>query len=110
MLAVDAGSRGTADVAVVADDGEVLGPARGAGFIRTSTGPWLPWGMLASLVERAAAEAGIGVQTRMVRHLCACSRTSTCPWSNDFLEEAVAARAWAHQRSLQRHLRPLARA
>jgi N-acetylglucosamine kinase-like BadF-type ATPase len=93
VLAVDAGNSKT-DVAVVADDGEVLGSARGPGFhphlVRAETAV----GELHSLVERAATAAGIHEPTGMVRHVSACLANVDLPAEQRLLEESVEARAW----------------
>ena len=93
VLAVDAGNSKT-DVAVVADDGEVLGSARGPGFLPHIVRAETAVGMLHVLVERAAADAGLGEPTGIVRHVSACLANADLPVEQRLLEEAVEARAW----------------
>ena len=93
VLAVDAGNSKT-DVAVVADDGEVLGSARGPGFhphlVRAETAV----AQLHLLVERAATVAGIHEPTGMVRHVSACLANADLPVEQQLLEQAVEGRGW----------------
>ena len=93
VLAVDAGNSKT-DVAVVADDGEVLGSARGPGFLPHIVRAETAVEMLHLLVERAAADAGLGEATGIVRHVSACLANADLPLEQRLLEEAVEARAW----------------
>ena len=93
VLAVDAGNSKT-DVAVVAEDGEVLGSARGPGFLPHVVQPETAVASLHVLVEQAAADAGIGAPTGMVRHVSACLANVDLPVEQRLLEQAVAARAW----------------
>ena len=46
------------------------------------------------LVEQAAADAGLGAPTGMVRHVSACLANVDLPVEQRLLEEAVEARAW----------------
>ncbi len=93
VLAVDAGNSKT-DVAVVSDDGEVLGSARGPGFLPHIVQPETAVASLHVLVEQAAAAAGIAAPTGMVRHVSACLANVDLPVEQRLLEQAVAARAW----------------
>lgn len=93
VLAVDAGNSKT-DVAVVADNGEILGSARGAGFLPHIVRAETAVASLHALVEQAAADAGIGTPTGMVRHVSACLANVDLPVEQRLLEEAVEARAW----------------
>ena len=93
VLAVDAGNSKT-DVAVVAADGEVLGSARGPGFLPHIVQAESAVEMLHLLVEHAAADAGLGEPTGMVRHVSACLANVDLPLEQRLLEEAVEARAW----------------
>jgi N-acetylglucosamine kinase-like BadF-type ATPase len=93
VLAVDAGNSKT-DVAVVADDGEVLGSARGPGFLPHIVRAETAVASLHVLVEQAAADAGIDASTRIVRHVSACLANVDLPVEQRVLEQAVSARAW----------------
>jgi N-acetylglucosamine kinase-like BadF-type ATPase len=93
VLAVDAGNSKT-DVAVVAADGEVIGSARGPGFLPHIVGPEAAVAGLQPLVEQAAVAAGLGAPTGMVRHVSACLANADFPLEQRLLEEAVAARGW----------------
>lgn len=93
VLAVDAGNSKT-DVAVVADDGQVVGSARGPGFHPHLVGAEAAVGQLHLLVERAATAAGIHQPTGMVRHVSACLANADLPVEQRLLEEAVEARDW----------------
>ncbi len=93
VLAVDAGNSKT-DVAVVAADGEVLGSARGPGFLPHIVGADTAVAGLHLLVEQAAVAAGLDEATGMVRHVSACLANADLPLEQRLLEEAVAARGW----------------
>jgi N-acetylglucosamine kinase-like BadF-type ATPase len=93
VLAVDAGNSKT-DVAVVAADGEVLGSARGPGFLPHIVGAEAAVAGLHPLVEQAAVAAGLGAPTGMVRHVSACLANADFPLEQRLLEAAVAARGW----------------
>jgi N-acetylglucosamine kinase-like BadF-type ATPase len=93
VLAVDAGNSKT-DVAVVADDGEVLGSARGPGFLPHIERAETAVEGLHVLVAQAAANAGIDAPTGIVRHVSACLANVDLPVEQRLLEEAVEARAW----------------
>ncbi|WP_027862270.1 N-acetylglucosamine kinase [Marmoricola sp. URHB0036] len=93
VLAVDAGNSKT-DVAVVSEDGEVLGSSRGPGFLPHIVQPDTAVASLHVLVEQAAADAGIAAPTGMVRHVSACLANVDLPVEQRLLEQAVEARAW----------------
>jgi N-acetylglucosamine kinase-like BadF-type ATPase len=93
VLAIDAGNSKT-DVAVVATDGEVLGAARGPGFLPHILGADAAIAGLQPLVERAADAAGLGGLSGMVQHVSACLANADLPLEQRLLEEAVAARGW----------------
>jgi N-acetylglucosamine kinase-like BadF-type ATPase len=93
VLAVDAGNSKT-DVAVVSEDGELLGSARGPGFLPHIVQPETAVASLHVLVEQAAADAGIAAPTGMVRHVSACLANVDLPVEQRLLEQAVEARAW----------------
>jgi N-acetylglucosamine kinase-like BadF-type ATPase len=93
VLAVDAGNSKT-DVAVVAEDGEVLGAARGPGFVPHIVRPDAAVAGLHLLVEQAAADAGLGEATGLVDHVSACLANVDLPVEQQLLEEAVAGRGW----------------
>lgn len=93
VLALDAGNSKT-DVAVIADDGQVLGSARGPGFVPHIERADVAMTRLHQLVERAAIDAGLGEATGMVQHVSACLANVDLPVEQRLLEEAVAARAW----------------
>jgi len=93
VLAVDAGNSKT-DVAVVSEDGEVLGSARGPGFVPHIVRAEAAVASLHLLVERAAADAGLGDSTGVVRHVSACLANVDLPVEQRLLDELVAARDW----------------
>src|SRR3954462_2587541 len=93
VLALDAGNSKT-DVILVAADGEVLGSARGAGFLPHIVGPEPAVEGLHLLVERAAADAGLGGPIGVVDHVSACLANADLPEEHRLLEEAVQSRGW----------------
>jgi|tagenome__1003787_1003787.scaffolds.fasta_scaffold20938749_3 N-acetylglucosamine kinase-like BadF-type ATPase len=93
VLAVDAGNSKT-DVAVVTADGEVLGAARGPGFMPHVVGAETAVDGLHDLVQRAAAASGVQGLSGMVEHVSACLANADLPLEQRLLEEAVAARGW----------------
>jgi N-acetylglucosamine kinase-like BadF-type ATPase len=93
VLAVDAGNSKT-DVAVVSAEGEVLGSARGPGFLPHIVGAAAAVEGLQPLVESAAADAGLAETTEMVRHVSACLANADFPLEQRLLEESVASRGW----------------
>src|SRR3954462_13140014 len=88
VLALDAGNSKT-DVILVAADGEVLGSARGAGFLPHIVGPEPAVEGLHLLVERAAADAGLGGPIGVVDHVSACLANADLPEEHRVREEAV---------------------
>lgn len=98
VLAVDAGNSKT-DVALVAADGRVLGAARGGGFQPPTVGVDPAVSMLAEVVARAAAAAGLPVGgdsgRPLAEHTSACLANADLPVEERQLEEAVHARGWA---------------
>lgn len=93
VLAVDAGNSKT-DVAIVAADGDVLGSARGPGFLPHIVGAGTAVAGLQPLVDRAAAAAGLGASTGLVQHVSACLANADFPSEQRLLEDAVAAAGW----------------
>ncbi|GEC07269.1 kinase [Streptomyces spinoverrucosus] len=89
VLAVDAGNSKT-DVAVVAADGSVLAAARGGGFQPPSVGVEAATDVLAEVVERAFAAAGV----TSVTHVSACLANADFPVEEERLADALHARAW----------------
>src|SRR3954471_3089636 len=107
VLALDAGNSKT-DVILVAADGEVLGSARGAGFLPHIVGPEPAVEGLHLLVERAAADAGLGGPIGVVHHVSACLANADLPLEQRLLEEAVTARGWgATSAVFNEHYAPL---
>lgn len=106
-LAVDAGNSKT-DVAVVADDGRLLGSARGGGFQPPAVGVAAAVDALGDVVARARRAAGVndgvgdgvgdGVDAEEpAAHLSACLANADLPREEEALGEALAARGWAHE-------------
>jgi len=93
VLAVDAGNSKT-DVAIVAADGDVLGSARGPGFLPHIVGAGTAVAGLQPLVDRAATAAGLGAPTGLVQHVSACLANADFPSEQRPLEAAVAATGW----------------
>ena len=93
VLAVDADNSKT-DVAVVGEDGRVLGSARGPGFLPHIVQAETAVASLHVLVEQAAAASGLEGTTGMVRHVSACLANMDLPAEQRLLEAAVEARAW----------------
>ncbi|MFD7437221.1 N-acetylglucosamine kinase [Streptomyces sp. NPDC059861] len=89
VLAVDAGNSKT-DVAVVAADGRVLGTARGGGFRPPAVGVEAATDVLAEVVERVFAAAGV----TSVTHVSACLANADFPVEEERLTDALHARAW----------------
>ncbi|MEV7994207.1 BadF/BadG/BcrA/BcrD ATPase family protein [Streptomyces sp. NPDC086077] len=89
VLAVDAGNSKT-DVAVVAADGRVLGTARGGGFRPPAVGVEAATDVLAEVVERVFATAGVS----SVTHVSACLANADFPVEEERLADALHARAW----------------
>ncbi|MFJ4472287.1 N-acetylglucosamine kinase [Streptomyces sp. NPDC089424] len=89
VLAVDAGNSKT-DAAVVAEDGRVLATARGGGFRPPVVGVEAATDVLAEVVERVFAKAGV----TSVTHVSACLANADFPVEEERLTEALHARAW----------------
>ncbi|MFC8360570.1 N-acetylglucosamine kinase [Streptomyces griseorubiginosus] len=89
VLAVDAGNSKT-DVAVVADDGNVLATARGGGFRPPVVGVEAAVDTVADAVGRAFAAAGVSA----VGHVSACLANADFPVEEERLAAALHARAW----------------
>lgn len=98
VLAVDAGNSKT-DVALVAADGTVLGTARGGGFQPQTTGTEAAVEVIARIVGRAAAAAGLspGPGQPLVRHVSACLANADLPVEEQQLESAVHTRGWGEE-------------
>ncbi|MEU6929320.1 BadF/BadG/BcrA/BcrD ATPase family protein [Streptomyces sp. NPDC046374] len=90
-LAVDAGNSKT-DVAVVAEDGTVLGAARGGGFQPPVVGVGTAVDALAEIVGRACAEAGTPAEFEVV---AACLANADLPVEEAELLAALEARGWS---------------
>src|SRR3954454_16580622 len=101
VLAVDAGNSKT-DVAIVAADGDVLGSARGPGFLAHIVGADTAVAGLQPLVDRAAAAAGLGASTDLVQHVSACLANADFP-SEQRLAVLDARRAGRGGRHPRRH-------
>ncbi|MBV7699264.1 BadF/BadG/BcrA/BcrD ATPase family protein [Streptomyces sp. TRM70350] len=89
VLAIDAGNSKT-DVAVVAADGSVLAAARGGGFRPPAVGVEAATDVLAEVVARAFAAAGV----TSVTHVSACLANADFPVEEALLTDALHARAW----------------
>ncbi len=72
VIAVDVGNSKT-DVALVAADGEVVAAVRGPTASHQQVGLAAAFGILASLVERAARAAGLDPDARPIARIVACS-------------------------------------
>jgi len=97
VLAIDGGNSKT-DVALVAADGQVLGTARGGGFIPQRVGTETAVAGLAPLIAAAAAEAGIDLtagQEPLATHISACLAGADMPEEERQLQEAIAGYGWA---------------
>ncbi|MEY9967249.1 N-acetylglucosamine kinase-like BadF-type ATPase [Streptacidiphilus sp. MAP12-16] len=97
VLAIDAGNSKT-DVALVSAEGQVLGTARGGGFVPHLSGADAAVAALAPLVARAAAEAGFDLTADrgpLVSHVSACLANADLPIEEQRLQEAIAAHGWA---------------
>ena len=110
LLAIDAGNSKT-DVAVVTEDGTVLGAARGGGFQPPLVGVAAAVDALAEIVGRAWAEAGVpaGVAggaggtggAPSFAHVAACLANADLPVEEEGLRAALLARGWS--RSVRVH-------
>lgn len=95
VLAIDAGNSKT-DVAIVAADGTVLGTARGGGFQPPVVGVEAAVAVVAELVARAAAAAGlIPDGGPLTEHTSACLANADLPVEEQQLELAVHAQGWS---------------
>lgn len=100
LLAVDAGNSKT-DVAVVSEDGTVLGAARGGGFQPPVVGVAAAVDALAEIVGRAWEEAdGAGLPPAFA-HFTACLANADLPVEETGLQAALVARGWS--RSVRVH-------
>ncbi|MFE2554514.1 N-acetylglucosamine kinase [Streptomyces sp. NPDC059352] len=100
LLAVDAGNSKT-DVAVVAEDGTVLGAARGGGFQPPVVGVAAAVDALAGIVGRAWEEAGGAGLPPAFAHVTACLANADLPVEEAGLQAALVARGWS--RSVRVH-------
>ncbi|WP_199548105.1 N-acetylglucosamine kinase [Streptomyces sp. N35] len=89
VLAIDAGNSKT-DVAVVGEDGTVLGTARGGGFQPPRVGVGAAMDALSVPVTKALDEAGV----TSVSLVSACLANADLPVEERELTAAVAARGW----------------
>lgn len=100
LLAIDAGNSKT-DVAVVAEDGTVLGAARGGGFQPPLVGVKAAVDALAEIVGRAWEGArGAGLPPSFA-HVAACLANADLPVEEAELLAALVARGWS--RSVRVH-------
>ncbi|WP_405853621.1 ATPase [Streptomyces sp. NBC_00090] len=100
LLAVDAGNSKT-DVAVLAEDGTVLGAARGGGFQPPVVGVAAAVDALAGIVGRAWEEAGGAGLPPAFAHVTACLANADLPVEEAGLQAALVARGWS--RSVRVH-------
>ncbi|MFE7583804.1 N-acetylglucosamine kinase [Streptomyces gardneri] len=100
LLAVDAGNSKT-DVAVVAQDGTVLGAARGGGFQPPLVGVETAVDALAEIVGRAWEAAGGADLPPSFAHVTACLANADLPVEEEGLRAALVARGWS--RSVRVH-------
>ncbi|MEU3687815.1 N-acetylglucosamine kinase [Streptomyces narbonensis] len=100
LLAVDAGNSKT-DVAVVAEDGTVLGAARGGGFQPPLVGVETAVDTLAEIVGRAWETAGGAGLPPSFAHVTACLANADLPVEEEGLRAALVARGWS--RSVRVH-------
>ncbi|MEU2238992.1 BadF/BadG/BcrA/BcrD ATPase family protein [Streptomyces sp. NPDC018338] len=94
LLAVDAGNSKT-DVAVVTEDGTVLGAARGGGFQPPLVGVETAVDALAEIVGRAWEAAGGTGAPAGFAHVAACLANADLPVEEDGLHAALVARGWS---------------
>jgi N-acetylglucosamine kinase-like BadF-type ATPase len=97
VLAIDAGNSKT-DVVLVTADGEVLGSARGGGFVPHDVGREAAVAAIARLVAQAAAEAGFDLAATtgpLVTHVSACLANADLPVEERELQELIASFGWA---------------
>lgn len=93
VLAVDAGNSKT-DVVVVSAGGELLGSARGEGFHPHLVGAERSVADLHTLVQKAAAAAGLPGPGPLVQHVSACLANADVPPEVERLVAALERRAW----------------
>ncbi|MGW8764752.1 N-acetylglucosamine kinase [Streptomyces sp. NPDC055815] len=91
LLAIDAGNSKT-DVAVLSQDGAVLGSARGGGFQPPVVGVETAVDGLAEIVGRACAEAGVPVG---FAHVTACLANADLPVEEEALRAELLGRGWS---------------
>ncbi|MFC1409776.1 N-acetylglucosamine kinase [Streptacidiphilus sp. N1-12] len=97
VLAIDAGNSKT-DVALVSAEGQVLGTARGGGFVPHQIGSDAAVAALAPLVLAAAAEAGFDLtagQGPLATHVSACLANADLPVEEQLLQELIAGYGWS---------------
>ena len=97
VLAIDAGNSKT-DVALVSADGQVLGTARGGGFVPHIVGAETAVAGLLPLVVAAAAEAGFDLtsgQGPLATHVSACLANADLPVEERRLQELIAGYGWS---------------
>jgi N-acetylglucosamine kinase-like BadF-type ATPase len=97
VLAIDAGNSKT-DVALVSAEGQVLGTARGGGFVPHLVGAESAVAALAPLVIAAAAEAGFDIsagQGPLATHVSACLANADLPVEEQLLQELIAGYGWS---------------
>ncbi|MFD1828071.1 N-acetylglucosamine kinase [Streptomyces desertarenae] len=94
-LAVDAGNSKT-DAALVAEDGTVLGTARGGGFQPPAVGAEAAVETLGGIVARAARDAGLELRADvpLAGHVSACLANADLPREEEELAALVGARGW----------------
>ncbi|MFE4985246.1 MULTISPECIES: N-acetylglucosamine kinase [unclassified Streptomyces] len=100
LLAIDAGNSKT-DVAVLAQDGTVLGAARGGGFQPPVVGVETAVDALAEIVGRAWAEAGGAGLSPAFAHVAACLANADLPVEETALQAELLRRGWS--RSVRVH-------
>ena len=97
VLAVDGGNSKT-DVALLAADGQVLGTARGGGFVPQRVGTEAAVAGLVPLIAESAAEAGLDLAAGagpLVTHISACLAGADMPVEERLLQQAIAGHGWA---------------
>jgi N-acetylglucosamine kinase-like BadF-type ATPase len=95
VLAIDAGNSKT-DVALVANDGTLVGTARGGPFTPHLIGAEGAVAGLSELVGSACGAAGLDhrVEGPIASHVSACLANADLPAEHEALEDAIAARGW----------------
>ncbi|MFF9065077.1 N-acetylglucosamine kinase [Streptomyces sp. NPDC014891] len=94
LLAIDAGNSKT-DAAVLAQDGTVLGAARGGGFQPPVVGVETAVDTLAEIVGRAWAEAGGAGSSPAFAHVAACLANADLPVEETALRAELLRRGWS---------------